>query len=172
MHDRGIAYYEKHDFDHAIADFEAAIKINPNYTVAARPRGEDRAPSAATTATPAEPAQPIQVSPIFALAYNDRGISFASKNDSTTRSPTSIAPSRSIRTSRPPITIAATPISRSATIDRAVANYDAAIRLNPKDAMAYYDRGVARYEREDYDQRHPRFRPGDAARSEERGRLL
>ena len=28
LHDRGVAYYDKHDFEHAITDFEAAIKAN------------------------------------------------------------------------------------------------------------------------------------------------
>ena len=41
LHDRGVAYYQKHDIEHAIAYFEAVTKINPNFTVAARPRGED-----------------------------------------------------------------------------------------------------------------------------------
>ena len=31
------------------------------------------------------------------------------------------------------------------------ASFDAAIKLNPKDALAYYDRGVVRYEREEFD---------------------
>ena len=82
IHDRGIAYYDKHDFEHAIADFEAAIKINPQLqhrrerarrTTIRGQRGYDRGAM--------ELVQPIRVSPIFALAYNDRGIAFAAKND-------------------------------------------------------------------------------------------
>ena len=152
LHDRGVAYYQKHDFERAIADFEAAIKIVPNYTVAAQPaRRAMRAPSAATTATPAKARSRSGSARSSRSPIMTRGIDFASKNDIDH----AIADfDRAIKINpncRPPTTIAATPISRSATMPSAVANYDAAIRLNPKDAMAYYDRGVARYEREDYD---------------------
>ena len=39
------------------------------------------AASAASTATPWRLAQPLRVSPIFAVAYNDRGIALAAKKD-------------------------------------------------------------------------------------------
>ena len=31
LHDRGVAYYEKHDYDRAIADFEQLVAANANF---------------------------------------------------------------------------------------------------------------------------------------------
>ena len=31
LYNRGNVFYEKKDYDRAIADFDAAIKLNPNY---------------------------------------------------------------------------------------------------------------------------------------------
>ena len=39
FNERGYAYYQKRDFDRAIADYDAAIGLNPQFAVAYNNRG-------------------------------------------------------------------------------------------------------------------------------------
>jgi len=131
----------KHDFERAIADFEAAIK-SARIIFRASPAATISAASAAIPRRYGMPADPAE--PIFALAYNDRGISFAAKNDSTAPSPISIAAITSNRF------LGGLYISRQCLLsarnyDRPFAKLRSGIRLNPKDAMAIRTGGVARY---------------------------
>ena len=59
-------------------------------------------------------------------------------------SATTIPRSASIRNMSKPTTIAVTPLLPRAIFESAIADYDEAIRLDPKFAKSYYNRGVAR----------------------------
>ncbi|MDR1836328.1 MAG: tetratricopeptide repeat protein, partial [Treponema sp.] len=81
---RGLAYYEKRDWDRAIADYTQAIRINPNFAIAYHNRGSayhngkrdyDRAIADYTEA--------IRLNPNDANAYNNRGNSYQAKGDMT-----------------------------------------------------------------------------------------
>jgi clan AA aspartic protease (TIGR02281 family) len=78
---RGLAYYDKGNHDHAIADFHAAIRLDPNIAAPCDNRGlvynrkgsYDRAIADLDTA--------IRLDPKNASAYNNRGFVYASKRD-------------------------------------------------------------------------------------------
>ena len=54
--------------------------------------------------------------------------------------------------------------------DRAIADFDAALRINPNHVRAYLNRGNANFATARLRPRHRRLRPGDPARAEERAR--
>ena len=66
----------------------------------------------------------------------------------------------------PPTTIAATPMHAKGDYDRAIADYNEAIRLNPKYALAYTNRGNAWRQQGRLRPRHRRLQRGDPAQSE------
>ena len=92
-----------------------------------------RAPSspAPTTARPWR-------SPIPTAASNGRPRAISPRP-----SPTTTRRSRPIRSSRPPTTTAASPTPPRAEYDKAIADYDKAIELNPTYASALNNRGLA-----------------------------
>ena len=70
---------------------------------------------------------------------------------STGPSPTSTRPCASTRTTPRPTISAVMPIGRRAECDRALADFDAAIRLDPRHAQAYISRGCAHATRGEHD---------------------
>ena len=68
-------------------------------------------------------------------------------------------------------TTAASPAIDKGDFDRAVADYNEAIRLDPKYALAYYNRGNAYYRQGRPRPRHRRLQRGDPTRPEIRLRL-
>ena len=142
-HDRAVAYYEKHDVGQAIADFEAVAKLVPNFVVAPTPQGSGVRNQRGYDRDGQPPAK-IKVSPVFALAYNQRGTELAAKGD-VDRALADFE--RAIKIY--PNFYAAyynrgNALAGKRDYSAAIASYDQAIRYNPKDTMAYYDRGVAR----------------------------
>ena len=73
------------------------------------------------------------------------------RTSSTRRSRTSARRSSSIRRTRAPSTIAASPIATSGDFDRAIADYNQALAINPNYALALYNRGIAYYDKRDFD---------------------
>ena len=84
----------------------------------------------------------------------------------TAPSPTTMRRSASIPNSPWPSPIGATPTATRATYDRAIADYNEAIRLDPKFAMAFHNRGIAYHDKGDIRPRHRRLQRGDPARSQ------
>ena len=60
-------------------------------------------------------------------------------------------PLRSIRSSAPLYTNRGNTWSRKGAHDKAIADFDVAIRLVPGDAVAHYNRGIARYSHKEFD---------------------
>ena len=119
---RGNAYYNKKDYDGAIADYNEAIRLDPsqalNYRVLAYvnrariyfdKKDYDRAI--------ADDSEAIKLDPKLATAYNRRGVAYLNKRD----------------------------------LDRAFADYNEAINLSPNFAAAYNNRGGIHQRRNDFD---------------------
>src|SRR6266436_4669198 len=119
---RGAAYYDKSDFDNAIADFSEAVKIDANvvpayFALAYSRRGLAAAEKKDYNQAIADYSEAIKLSPTSIEVYKDRGVAYGNKND----------------------------------YDRAIADYSQAIKLDPNYAVAYNNRGFAYFRKNDFD---------------------
>ena len=112
----------------------------------------------------ADLSQAIRLNPGYAQGYNDRGVAYAAQGRHRPRACRFRAGGQARRRrAASPITIAASPSATSSDTDRAIQNFDEAIKLNPNYAAAYYNRGSALRVQARLRPRHRRLRPGDQA---------
>jgi tetratricopeptide (TPR) repeat protein len=79
---RGLAFYDKRDYDHAIADYNQALRIDANLAQAYNGRCAAQNAKGNTGMAIADCDQAIQIDPNFAFAYNNRGIAKRARGDS------------------------------------------------------------------------------------------
>ncbi|MDR2518615.1 MAG: tetratricopeptide repeat protein, partial [Spirochaetaceae bacterium] len=140
---RGKAAFAQGDYDLAIANYTAALGIDPNYADASYNRGiayynkkdYDRAVADFTAA--------LGINPNFADAYVYRGIAYRNKGDYDK----AVADYTQALKIQPDY---ASALSNRGNVyynrkeyDRAIADYNAALRINPNFADAYCNRGFA-----------------------------
>jgi tetratricopeptide (TPR) repeat protein len=147
---RGLAYWAKQDYDHAITDYNESIRIEPSNAIAFSNRGlaywakhdYDRAITDYNEA--------IRINPKFAQAYTNRGLSYNDKGDYDR----AIADhDRALRID--PKFIEAYNNRGKAywgkgDYDRSIAEYDQTLRLDPKFLFAWVGRGLAYEKKADY----------------------
>ncbi len=122
---RGSAYDNKDDYDRAIADYDQAIRLDPNEASLYFNRGvahENKEPLSDEregyyARAIADYDQAIRLDPKFAPAYYRRGSAFWNMGDD----------------------------------EHAIADYDRAISLDPNDSEFYLDRGLVYRDKGDYD---------------------
>ncbi|MFZ2065488.1 MAG: tetratricopeptide repeat protein [Xanthobacteraceae bacterium] len=139
---RGNAYLDKGDDDHAMADYDAAIRLDPSLAVAYNDRGNiwlDREDPARAIA---QFDAAIRLDPKFALAYGNRAAAYSQKGDFD----------RALVDADAEIRLA--PKSAQAYIDRgyvhqekgefdaAIADYNQAIGLDPKSSAGHNSLGA------------------------------
>ncbi len=79
---RGVAYYNKHNYDSAIADYNAALKLDPQFAGAYNGRCAARIAKGVYGLAIADCDQAIQIDPKYAYAYNNRGLAKHGNGDS------------------------------------------------------------------------------------------
>ena len=169
---RGAGYHEQGDNDRAIADYNEAIRLDPKDALAYDNRGN--ASAAQGRLRPRhrrlQRGDPARSQGRVGLQQPGHRLVPCQEATTTAPSPTTTRRSGSIRSTPSPTTTGATPATPRATYDRAIADYNEAIRLDPKDAAAYNNRGnrLARQGRPR--PRHRRLQRGDPARSQVRSR--
>jgi tetratricopeptide (TPR) repeat protein len=140
---RGTVWYDKRDYDRAIADYSEAIKIDPKDATSYDSRGLAWHSKGNYDRAIADYGEALRIEPRYTRVYGDRGFAYAKMGDYD----------RAIADYSEAIKIG----PKDATFylgrgyawhckgdyDRAIANYDQAIRLNPKLALAYSNRGHA-----------------------------
>jgi tetratricopeptide (TPR) repeat protein len=155
---RGMGYWQKGEYDSAVADFDEAIRLNPTGVQGAAhyifrglayagKREYDRAISDIDEAARLNPRLPA----VRGLASIVRGVVYNGKNDYDRAI---VELDQGIRLV-PKMAIAylarGTAYNGKGDYDRAIADVNEAIRLNPKDAPAYSERGWAYSGKGEYD---------------------
>jgi tetratricopeptide (TPR) repeat protein len=126
FYNRGYAYFGKGQSDRAIEDFDQAIRLNPNLAQAFLGRGGVYLGNGQPDRAIEDFDQAIRLNPNYALAFNSRGNAYSGKGLTACR-PGSFPPCA----------------SAIAQYDRAIEDFDQAIRLNPNYALAFNNRGNA-----------------------------
>ncbi len=155
---RAFAYAQKADFDNLIADCSEVIRLAPKdseaYYFRAWAYHTKSTKHVDAAAAPAEIAGEHPFSDSLGLLNRDHDKDRSSGGGpvaSAVTAPVGVANGRKAnpRGAVPPVSATSTPWvadDSDACLDNAIADYTQAIRLNPKLAKAYYDRGLA-YER-------------------------
>ena len=139
-------------FDLAIADFTAALRIDPNNASTYYERGRLYNNKGDSDQAITDFNQAIRLNPNDVSAYAARGVAYSYKQEYDR----AIADfNQAIRLNPNDVF---SYISRGTTYcdgkqdyDRAIADFNQAIRLDPNNAIAYYGRGITYYYKQDYD---------------------
>ena len=174
---RGMAWKRGGDYDRAIADYNAALQINPKYFFAHYNRGISYTVKGEWDRAIADFDAAIRSNPKSKEAHNNRGGAYMEKGDLDR----AIADFTTVLRLDPKFASGygnrGVALRRKGELDRAIADYNQAIRLDPSYANAYNGRGVAYQEKGDHDRaivdfgEALRLDPGDARAYVNRGRI-
>jgi tetratricopeptide (TPR) repeat protein len=150
-YNRGLGYRRKGDSDRALADFNEAIKADPNNTFALMTRGSARYEQGDNNGAIADYDEAIRVDPKNALAFTNRCNAYRTGGDHDR----AIADCDEAIRLNPRLAAAfdnrAIAHLAKGDADRAIGDLDEAIRLDPIFALAFLNRGFAHGAKRDYD---------------------
>ena len=133
---RGNAWFHGGDFDRAFADYDQAIKLDPKYQAAYGNRGSAWGSKGDFDRAIADFDQAIKLDPKDADAYYGRGRALGGKGTSTGPWRTITKRSSSIRNMRAPTYNRGSAWGNKGDLDRAIADYNQAIRLDPEESQS------------------------------------
>ncbi|MDZ7991789.1 MAG: tetratricopeptide repeat protein [Nostoc sp. EfeVER01] len=140
---RGVCYYNNSNFNEAIADYNQAIKLKPDFVEAYNNRGNTYAKQGNYTQAFTDYNKAINLNPNLAEAYNGRGIVYRNQGKYTQalvdfNKAIELKPNNAeAYTGRGNVYVA------QGDFAQAIINYNKAIKLNSNLIEAYYNRGVA-----------------------------
>jgi tetratricopeptide (TPR) repeat protein len=148
----GIAYYDKGDYDRAMADYNQALRLDPDYAWAYSCRGNVYNAKGDYNRAIADYTEAIRLDPKYAAAYYNRGVVYYNKRDydramADYTEDIRLDPKYAWAYNNRGLAY----YYNKGEYDRAIADYTEAIRLDPKYAHAYNNRGFAYYNKGDYD---------------------
>jgi len=149
FYNSGVDKYNAGDYQGAIADYNQAIKLKPDYATAYFNRGSSKYNLGDYQGAIADYSQAIKLNPDYAEAYINRGVS----KDDLKDYQAAIADFNQAIKLKPDYAAAYTnrgvSKGKSGDYQGAIADFNQAIKLNPDYADAYYNRGNSKYNLKD-----------------------
>jgi tetratricopeptide (TPR) repeat protein len=140
---RGNAYYDRRDYDSAIADYTKAIEFNARDAAAYNNRGLAYRATGESDKAIADYTKAIEINPTDAIAYNHRGTAYRAKGEYDR----AIADHTSAIDIDPELASAyynrGLAYRAKGDNNKAIADFSHAIGINPMHANAYHNRGLA-----------------------------
>jgi tetratricopeptide (TPR) repeat protein len=149
--ERGWEFYQKKDYDKAISDYNAAIRLDPNYSWAYNRRGVAYYAQKDYDKAITDCSAAIRLDPNYAAAYYNRALSYYAQKDYDK----AITDYNAAIRLDPNDVLAYYGRGLSyydrKNYDKAISDYNVAIKLDPNDVLAYYGRRLSYYDQKDYD---------------------
>src|SRR5215510_13690782 len=140
---RGGAYQAQGDLDHAMADFNESMRVDPTYPAAYNNRGITWYRRGDLDRAIADYDQAIRLDPKYEYAYANRGAAWATKGDLDRAIADFDQAVRLDPKDAEAYYNRGLAWKAKGDLDRAIAHYSEAIRLSPKYGEAYNNRGSA-----------------------------
>ena len=148
---RGVAWDDKAHYEEAIADYDRAIELDPRYSLAFNNRGNAWSALEDYGRAIADYSEAIRLDPKDPSAFFNLALTRGRSGRSMKRpSPTMTRPFVSTAKTHSRTKTAPAPWCAKREFDRGLADYNKAIRLNPKDVLAFLGRGNAWWATKDY----------------------
>ena len=151
FYNRANAFYGAGDFDRAIDDYGAAIRLDPTYASAFSNRGNAYSLKGDPDKAIADYDAAIRFNPNYTIALSNRADIYRTKGDFD-RAIADYSAAIQASPKRARLFLDRGSAYRGkGDIKNAVADFDQAIKLDPKYADAHLSRGLAHYDANDYD---------------------
>lgn len=145
FNNRGIAYEKIDEFDKAVADYDQAISLKPDFSWAYHNRGIVHRRQGDLDKAIADHTEALRLDPNFAEAFNSRGNAYA-KQGQYDRAIADFVSALKLQPEYPEALYNRAGAYRvKGDDDLAIADYDKLLRQKPKDADALTSRGVVRF---------------------------
>lgn len=175
FYNRGGIYKDRKDYDHAIADYNEAVKLDPQYVNAYINRGMASDMKGDHDAAIADFSRVIEIKPDDALAYYDRGYLRCCTSHDYDGAIADLSRAIELGNKDAPTYIyLAMSYAGKKDYRRAISNYDEALKLSPNNAVALSYRGASYQNLSDFDhaladydaaiKANPQYAPAYAAR--------